>query len=133
MGLLSDRFNPWPLGFYSLFATSIATFVLWGLLSPSFASLAVYSIIYGAIAPGWTSLFSQFVKPIARTYLFFSICDWASKLIKSMDRGRSDITQLAYGLPHPYTRHRQHPLYAYLYFTLERVTCGKQPFRSQCR
>ncbi|KII87260.1 hypothetical protein PLICRDRAFT_55241 [Plicaturopsis crispa FD-325 SS-3] len=66
MGSLSDKFEPWLLALSGAFATSLATFVLWGVLSYSFAGLLVFSIAYGALATGWTSLYTGFIRPIAK-------------------------------------------------------------------
>ncbi|KAK0187747.1 MFS general substrate transporter [Armillaria mellea] len=76
MGYLSDKFNPWFLGMSTLFATSLAIFVLWGVLSQSLAGLLAFGIAYGVLAGGWSSLWTGFVSPIAKddlnlaTYLF---------------------------------------------------------------
>ncbi|KII87272.1 hypothetical protein PLICRDRAFT_42920 [Plicaturopsis crispa FD-325 SS-3] len=66
MGSLSDNFEPWILALSAALATSLATFVLWGVLSYSFAGLLVFSIAYGALASGWTSLYTSFIRPIAK-------------------------------------------------------------------
>ncbi|KAJ6508307.1 major facilitator superfamily domain-containing protein [Mycena sanguinolenta] len=65
MGYLSDKFNPWILALVTLFTTSVATFVLWGVLSHSFGGLLAFGIAYGSIAGGWSSLWTGFVRPIA--------------------------------------------------------------------
>ncbi|KAK7022125.1 major facilitator superfamily domain-containing protein [Favolaschia claudopus] len=65
MGILADKFNPWVLALSTLFSTSIATFVLWGVLSRSFAALLAFGIVYGSIAGGWSSLYTGFVRPLA--------------------------------------------------------------------
>ncbi|KAK0243884.1 MFS general substrate transporter [Armillaria nabsnona] len=76
MGYLSDKFNLWFLGTSTLFATSLATFVLRGVLSQSLAGLLAFGIAYGILAGGWSSLWTGFVSPIAKddpslaTYLF---------------------------------------------------------------
>ncbi|KAJ7741366.1 MFS general substrate transporter [Mycena metata] len=66
MGYLSDKFNPWILALTTLLTTSAATFVLWGVLSHSFAGLLTFSIAYGSVASGWTSVYIGFVKPVAK-------------------------------------------------------------------
>ncbi|TFK52161.1 MFS general substrate transporter [Heliocybe sulcata] len=66
MGTLSDRANPWLLGSMTLFSTSLATFVLWGVLSRNMAGLVAYGIAYGGFAGGWSSLWTGFIKPIAK-------------------------------------------------------------------
>ncbi|KAG7445644.1 MFS general substrate transporter [Guyanagaster necrorhizus] len=76
MGYLSDKFNPWFLEMSTLFATSLATSVLWGVLSQNLAGLLAFGITYGILAGGWSSLWTGFVSPIAKddpnlaTYLF---------------------------------------------------------------
>ncbi|KAJ7256829.1 major facilitator superfamily domain-containing protein [Mycena haematopus] len=65
MGYLSDKFNPWILALVTLFTTSVATFILWGVLSHSFGGLLAFGIAYGSIAGGWSSLWTGFVRPIA--------------------------------------------------------------------
>ncbi|KAH8114499.1 MFS general substrate transporter [Phellopilus nigrolimitatus] len=66
MGVLSDKFNPWILALATTFCTSLATFVLWGVLSRGFPGLLAYGIFYGGLAGGWSSLFTGFVKPVAK-------------------------------------------------------------------
>ncbi|KAJ6514179.1 major facilitator superfamily domain-containing protein [Mycena vitilis] len=66
MGYLSDRVNAWKLALATLFTTSLATFILWGVLSHSFAGLMVFGIAYGSIAGGWTGLWTGFVRPLAK-------------------------------------------------------------------
>ncbi|PBK97305.1 MFS general substrate transporter [Armillaria gallica] len=76
MGYLSDKFNPWFLGMSTLFSTSLATFILWGVLSQSFAGLLAFGAAYGILAGSWTCLWTGFVSPFAKddhnvaTYLF---------------------------------------------------------------
>lgn len=65
MGILSDFYSPWILALTTALCTSISTFVLWGVLSRSYAGLLTFGIAYGTLASGWTSLFTSFVKPIA--------------------------------------------------------------------
>ncbi|CAE6430647.1 unnamed protein product [Rhizoctonia solani] len=66
LGHLSDIFNPWVLATLTLAATSVATFVLWGALVTTIGTLSMYSIIFGALAGGFSSLWTGFVRPIAR-------------------------------------------------------------------
>ncbi|CAE6459568.1 unnamed protein product [Rhizoctonia solani] len=66
LGHLSDTFNPWILTTLTLAATSVATFVLWGALVTTIGSLSVYSILFGALAGGFSSLWTGFVRPIAK-------------------------------------------------------------------
>ncbi|PSR71729.1 hypothetical protein PHLCEN_2v12377 [Hermanssonia centrifuga] len=66
MGILSDRFSPWLLASATLALTSLSTFVLWGVLSYSLAGVLAYGIAYGCLAGGWSSLWTGFVRPIAK-------------------------------------------------------------------
>ncbi|KAJ7474205.1 MFS general substrate transporter [Mycena latifolia] len=66
MGYLSDKLNPWILALATLFASSVTTFILWGVLSHTFAGLLAFGIVYGSIAGGWTSLWTGFVRPLAK-------------------------------------------------------------------
>ncbi|KAF7362382.1 MFS general substrate transporter [Mycena venus] len=66
MGFLSDKLNPWILALSSLFTTSVATFILWGVLSHSFSGLLAFGIAYGSIAGSWSSLWTGFVRPLAK-------------------------------------------------------------------
>ncbi|EJC98140.1 MFS general substrate transporter [Fomitiporia mediterranea MF3/22] len=66
MGTLADSVNPWVIALITTFLTSFATFVLWGILSSSFAGVLAFGITYGALAGGWSSLFTGFIQPIAK-------------------------------------------------------------------
>ncbi|CAE6482851.1 unnamed protein product [Rhizoctonia solani] len=66
LGHLSDIFNPWVLTILTLAATSVATFVLWGALVTTIGTLCAYSILFGALAGGFSSLWTGFVRPIAK-------------------------------------------------------------------
>jgi MCP family monocarboxylic acid transporter-like MFS transporter 10 len=68
MGYLSDKINPWVLALSTLFITSVTTFILWGVLSNTFAGLLAFGVVYGSIASGWTSLWTGFVRPLASAY-----------------------------------------------------------------
>ncbi|KAJ8080184.1 hypothetical protein PM082_017014 [Marasmius tenuissimus] len=76
MGYLSDKLNPWLLALSTLIFTSLSTFILWGILSTTFAGLVTFGIAYGALASGWTSLWTGFLRPLTTTtllgYLRFS-------------------------------------------------------------
>ncbi|TDL22145.1 MFS general substrate transporter [Rickenella mellea] len=65
MGALGDKFDPWLLALGTTVLTSMATFLLWGVLSRSFAGLITFGIAYGFLAGGWSSLFTSFVRPLA--------------------------------------------------------------------
>lgn len=67
MGTLSDRYSTWLLASGTLVFTSLATYVLWGVLSYALPGVLAYGIIYGCLAGGWTSLWTGFVRPIAST------------------------------------------------------------------
>ncbi|PBK75192.1 MFS general substrate transporter [Armillaria solidipes] len=66
MGYLSDKFNPWFLGMSTLFSTSLATFILWGVLSQNLAGLLAFGAAYGILAGSWTCLWTGFVSPFAK-------------------------------------------------------------------
>ncbi|KIP09016.1 hypothetical protein PHLGIDRAFT_506278 [Phlebiopsis gigantea 11061_1 CR5-6] len=66
MGYLSDRYNVWALAFVSLLLTSLATFVLWGVLSYSLAGILAYGVAYGSTAGCWSSMWNGFVRPVAK-------------------------------------------------------------------
>ncbi|KAJ7879018.1 MFS general substrate transporter [Mycena olivaceomarginata] len=72
MGYLSDSFNPWILAFAILATTSLTNFVLWGILSHSFAGLLAFGVAYGTVAGGWTCLWTGFVRPLAKDDLVMS-------------------------------------------------------------
>lgn len=65
MGYLSDRYNVWVLAFTSLLLTSLATFLLWGVLANSLTGILAYGAVYGITAGCWSSMWNGFVKPIA--------------------------------------------------------------------
>ena len=67
LGFLSDIFSPWALASAVLVLTALAIFVLWGVLSFTFAGVLAYGIVYGCLASGWTSLWARFLRPIAST------------------------------------------------------------------
>ncbi|KAF7798673.1 hypothetical protein EIP86_009897 [Pleurotus ostreatoroseus] len=66
VGFLSDTYDVWGLAVLSLVLTASATLVLWGVLASSLAGILVYSGVYGAVAGGFSSLWSAFTRPIAR-------------------------------------------------------------------
>ncbi|KAH8823295.1 MFS general substrate transporter [Flagelloscypha sp. PMI_526] len=89
LGYLSDIVNPWTLAIFQLLTTSILTFVLWGIFSYKFAGLLVFSIAYGAIGGGWTSLWSGFVRRIAKDDLHLTNSIFGLLLLT---RGIADIS-----------------------------------------
>lgn len=64
MGYLSDTSlkNCFFLGLGTLFATSLTTFVLWGVCSTNLVGLFLYCVFYGLVAGSWPSLWSGFGK-----------------------------------------------------------------------
>lgn len=70
---MSDKLDPWLLGLATLCLTALATFILWGVLSSSFAGLMAFGLAYGILAGGWSSLWTAFVQPIASAYRLFSV------------------------------------------------------------
>ncbi|KAL1669918.1 major facilitator superfamily domain-containing protein [Schizophyllum commune] len=65
-GLLSDRFEPWGIAVGMLALTAAAAFIFWGILSHTFAGLIMFSVLFGIISSGWTTLWTGFVRPIAK-------------------------------------------------------------------
>ena len=74
MGYLSDRYNVWALAISSLLLTSLATFVLWGVLSYSLAGILVFGVAYGSTAGCWSSMWNGFVRPVASACRLSSPC-----------------------------------------------------------
>ncbi|KAJ7643747.1 major facilitator superfamily domain-containing protein [Roridomyces roridus] len=72
MGYLSDTMNPWMLAFSVFLSTSLTSFILWGVVSHTFVGLLVFGSVYGAVAGGWTCLWSAFVKPLAKEDVLMS-------------------------------------------------------------
>ncbi|TFK52175.1 MFS general substrate transporter [Heliocybe sulcata] len=66
VGAMVDRMNPWIIASSTLFCTSVATFVLWGVLSHSLAGLLAYGVAFGTLASGWSSIWVGFIRPMAR-------------------------------------------------------------------
>ncbi|KAL1683374.1 major facilitator superfamily domain-containing protein [Schizophyllum commune] len=65
-GFLSDRFNPWSLAFGMLILSALSSLVLWGVLSYTFAGVIAFSAVYGVVSAGWATLWTGFIRPIAR-------------------------------------------------------------------
>lgn len=75
LGYMSDKVDPWLLGLSTLCLTALTTFILWGILSNSFAGLMAFGLAYGIIAGGWTSLWTAFIQPLASASPFlFTNC-----------------------------------------------------------
>lgn len=66
-GFLSDIVSPWAIASTTLVLTALSIFILWGVLSFTFAGVLAYGIVYGCLASGWTSLWARFLRPIAST------------------------------------------------------------------
>ncbi|KAI0345863.1 MFS general substrate transporter [Trametopsis cervina] len=66
LGVFSDRFSPWPLATSMLLCTAFTIFILWGVLSYTFAGIVAYGIAYGCLAGGFSSLWTGFVRPMAK-------------------------------------------------------------------
>ncbi|TFY57608.1 hypothetical protein EVG20_g8480 [Dentipellis fragilis] len=66
LGFLSDRFSPWLLALLTCSFTSIATFVLWGVVGNVFAGLIVFGMAFGLLAGGWSTLWSGFLRSFAK-------------------------------------------------------------------
>jgi hypothetical protein len=62
--------DPWLLALSTLLGTCISTFVLWGVLSHTFAGLIAFGLTYGALAGGWSSLWTGFLKKSACELIF---------------------------------------------------------------
>ncbi|KAI5829952.1 hypothetical protein K523DRAFT_416320 [Schizophyllum commune Tattone D] len=65
-GFLSDRFNPWSLAFGMLILSALSSLVLWGVLSYTFAGVIAFSAVYGVVSAGWATLWTGFIRPIAK-------------------------------------------------------------------
>ncbi|KAJ6583975.1 hypothetical protein DFH09DRAFT_1075590 [Mycena vulgaris] len=52
IGYLSDKMNLWILAFSTLIKASATIFVLWGVLSHTFAGLLAFGVAYGTVAGG---------------------------------------------------------------------------------
>ncbi|KDQ62717.1 hypothetical protein JAAARDRAFT_30613 [Jaapia argillacea MUCL 33604] len=66
LGFLSDKIDPWLLALTTLLSSSLATFLLWGVFSHSLGGLLAFGIAYGCLAGGWSSLYTSFIRPIAK-------------------------------------------------------------------
>lgn len=73
LGALSDYLSPWLLAFITLSLTSFVTFVLWGVAGHAVAGLLVFGAAYGLLASGFSSLYTAFVKSIAKDDLSLSV------------------------------------------------------------
>lgn len=51
-----------------LILSAIVSFVLWGVLSYTFAGLIVFSAAFGIVSAGWATLWTGFIKPVASEY-----------------------------------------------------------------
>ncbi|GJE99056.1 MFS general substrate transporter [Phanerochaete sordida] len=64
-GWLSDRVSIWALAVGSLLLSTLATFVLWGVVAASYAGVLAFGVAYGLTAGCWSSMWSGFVRPVA--------------------------------------------------------------------
>ena len=71
VGYMSDKYDIWLLTLSSLVLSCLSTFILWGICSYSLSGILAYSSIYGAVAGGFSSLWSASVRPIASEYHTF--------------------------------------------------------------
>ncbi|KAL1740091.1 major facilitator superfamily domain-containing protein [Schizophyllum fasciatum] len=65
-GVLSDRCDPWGLALGMLVLSALSALVLWGVLSVSFAGVLAFSAVYGVVSAGWATLWTGFIRPIAK-------------------------------------------------------------------
>lgn len=65
VGLLSDRFTPWPIALLTATLSCISTFILWGVIG-NVAGLMLFGATYGLFAGGWSTLWSDFVQRISK-------------------------------------------------------------------
>ena len=70
LGYLSDTVEPWTMAMTTLLSASLATFIIWGLLSKTFAGLLAFGITYGIVAGGWAGLWAGFVRPLASEHFY---------------------------------------------------------------
>ncbi|EIM81623.1 MFS general substrate transporter, partial [Stereum hirsutum FP-91666 SS1] len=73
LGLLSDYVSPWLLASLTLSAASLATFMFWGVAGHAVAGLFVFGATYGLLAGGFSSLYTAFVRPIAKDDVSLSV------------------------------------------------------------
>ncbi|KAI0046069.1 MFS general substrate transporter [Auriscalpium vulgare] len=66
MGTLADHLSPWLLAISTLGSTSIVTFTLWGVGGRDAPLLLLFGVLYGLFAAGWSSLWTGFLRHIAR-------------------------------------------------------------------
>jgi MFS transporter, MCT family, solute carrier family 16 (monocarboxylic acid transporters), member 10 len=76
LGALSDRIPPWLLASITLSVTSLATFILWGIVGHVLSGVLVFGILFGLFTGGWSSMWSAFVRPVAsKAHLSFKRID----------------------------------------------------------
>ncbi|KAI0040989.1 hypothetical protein FA95DRAFT_1611359 [Auriscalpium vulgare] len=66
MGELADHISPWLLAISTLGSPSIVTFALWGIGGRDTPLLLLFGVLYGLFAAGWSSLWTGFLRLIAR-------------------------------------------------------------------
>jgi MCP family monocarboxylic acid transporter-like MFS transporter 10 len=67
-GVLADNLSPWLLAVSTLFFTSFATFVFWGVLGHTFSGIMAFGLVYGSLAGGFPSLWTGFTGEFASEY-----------------------------------------------------------------
>jgi MFS transporter, MCT family, solute carrier family 16 (monocarboxylic acid transporters), member 10 len=94
-GQLSDIFDPWLLALSTLMGSCLSTFVLWGVLSHTFGGLVAFSLAYGSLAGGWSSLWTGFIKDLPRKHhVWSSLLAWVGYQNHS-DHSSGDDPQLS--------------------------------------
>uniref|UniRef100_A0A0W0FM34 MFS general substrate transporter n=1 Tax=Moniliophthora roreri TaxID=221103 RepID=A0A0W0FM34_MONRR len=64
---LADKFNPWALAPSTMLFTFVSTFILWAVLSYTFAGLIAFGVAYGLSAGGWSSLWTGLIHGVGAT------------------------------------------------------------------
>jgi hypothetical protein len=64
-GVLADNLSPWILTVSTLFCTSFATIVFWGVLGYTFPGIMAFSLVYGSLAGGLPNLWTGFTIELA--------------------------------------------------------------------
>ncbi|KAH0834963.1 MFS general substrate transporter [Lanmaoa asiatica] len=65
VGFLSDYFTPWPIAFILSTLSLLCTVVFWGVIG-DVVGVMLFSVTYGFVASGWSTLWSSFVRQISR-------------------------------------------------------------------
>jgi MCP family monocarboxylic acid transporter-like MFS transporter 10 len=59
-----DTPGPWVIASASFVCAAISVFVGWGLFANTLAGIIAFSCFYGALAGGWTSLWTGFIRRV---------------------------------------------------------------------